>query len=94
MTCGECYFCKNGKRTFCENNIGLGTTVDGSLQNTLSCMRNRYTNFLKNLNFIEAAMAEPISCCLNAIDRVISIDGPIRYCDRLRSDLGRHALLK
>ena len=50
MTCGECYFCKNGKRTILwENNIGLGTTVDGSLQNTLSCMRNRYTNFLKTL---------------------------------------------
>jgi len=28
--CGECYFCKNAKQHFCQNHIGIGTTLDGA----------------------------------------------------------------
>lgn len=66
--CGECYFCKNGKEHFCENNIGVGTTVDGGFAEYVVMHEKQVYKFSENLNFIEAAMAEPISCCLNAID--------------------------
>ena len=57
--CGECYFCKNGKEHFCENNIGVGTTVDGGFAEYVVMHEKQVYKFSENLNFIEAAMAEP-----------------------------------
>lgn len=66
--CGECYFCKNGKQHFCTNNIGVGTTVDGGFAEYVIMREKQVYKFSENLSFLEAAMAEPISCCLNGID--------------------------
>lgn len=66
--CGECYFCKNGKQHFCTNNIGVGTTVDGGFAEYVILREKQIYKFSEDLSFIEAAMAEPISCCLNGID--------------------------
>ena len=30
--CGECYYCKNAIGHFCENMIGIGTTVNGGFE--------------------------------------------------------------
>lgn len=66
--CGECYFCKNAMQHFCTNNIGVGTTVDGGFAEYVVMREKQVYKFDKSLSFIEAAMAEPISCCLNGID--------------------------
>jgi len=66
--CGECYFCKNGKQHFCTNNIGYGTTVDGGFAEYIIMREKQVYKFSEDLSFIEAAMAEPIACCLNGID--------------------------
>lgn len=66
--CGECYFCKNAKQHFCTNNIGVGTTVDGGFAEYVIMREKQVYKFAEDLSFIEAAMAEPISCCLNGID--------------------------
>jgi threonine dehydrogenase-like Zn-dependent dehydrogenase len=66
--CGECYFCKNGKQHFCTNNVGVGTTVDGGFAEYVVMREKQVYKFADDLSFIEAAMAEPISCCLNGID--------------------------
>ena len=85
--CGECYFCKNGKEHFCENNIGVGTTVDGGFAEYVVLREKQVYKFSENLSFIEAAMAEPISCCLNAID-LCNVQSA---CDRRRSHWNDHA---
>lgn len=66
--CGECYFCKNAMQHFCTNNVGVGTTVDGGFAEYVVMREKQVYKFDKSLSFIEAAMAEPISCCLNGID--------------------------
>ena len=66
--CGECYFCKNAKQHFCTNNIGVGTTVDGGFAEYVVMREKQVYKFSDSLSFIEAAMAEPISCCLHGID--------------------------
>lgn len=66
--CGECYFCKNAKQNFCTNNIGVGTTVDGGFAEYVVLREKQVYQFSKELSFLEAAMAEPVSCCLNGID--------------------------
>lgn len=66
--CGECYFCKNGMQHFCKNNIGIGTTVDGGFAEYVIMREKQAYKVSDELSFIEAAMAEPISCCLHSID--------------------------
>lgn len=66
--CGECYFCKNGKQHFCTNNIGYGTTADGGFAEYVVMQERQVYTFADDLSFLEAAMAEPMSCCLNGID--------------------------
>lgn len=66
--CGECYFCKNGMQHFCKNNIGIGTTVDGGFAEYVIMREKQVYKVSDDLSFIEAAMAEPISCCLHGID--------------------------
>lgn len=66
--CGECYFCKNGMQHFCKNNIGIGTTVDGGFAEYVIVREKQVYKLSDELSFIEAAMAEPISCCLHGID--------------------------
>lgn len=66
--CGECYFCKNAMQHFCTNNIGVGTTVDGGFAEYVIIREKQVYKFADGLSFIEAAMAEPISCCLHGID--------------------------
>ena len=66
--CGECYYCRNGKQHFCTNNIGVGTTVDGGFAEYVIMREKQVYKFADHLSFIEAAMAEPIACCLNGID--------------------------
>lgn len=66
--CGECYFCKNGMQHFCKNNIGIGTTVDGGVAEYVIMREKQVYKVSDELSFIEAAMAEPISCCLHGID--------------------------
>ncbi len=66
--CGECYFCKNGRPHFCTNNIGIGTTVNGGFAEYVLAREKQVYKISKELSFIEAAMTEPISCCVNGID--------------------------
>lgn len=66
--CGECYFCKNAMQHFCTNNVGVGTTVDGGFAEYVIMREKQVYKFSESLSFMEAAMAEPISCCLHGID--------------------------
>lgn len=53
---------------FCTNNVGVGTTVDGGFAEYVIMREKQVYKFGDNLSFMEAAMAEPISCCLHGID--------------------------
>lgn len=66
--CGECYFCKNGKQHFCLNSIGFGTTVDGGFAEYVVMPEKQVYKIPDHLSFLEAAMAEPLSCCLHGLD--------------------------
>ena len=68
IMCGECYFCKMGEQHFCKNNIGIGTTWDGAFAEYLIMPEKGVYKIADDLDFMLAAMTEPISCCLNGID--------------------------
>ena len=66
--CGHCYFGRNGKAHFCENMIGIGTTVDGGFAEFCTVREKQVYHIGEGLSFEEGAMAEPIACCLHGMD--------------------------
>lgn len=66
--CGSCYYCRIGKAHFCENMTGIGTTVDGGFAEFCTVREKQVYQIVDSLSFEEAAMAEPIACCLHGMD--------------------------
>lgn len=66
--CGNCYYCKSGIGHFCENMMGIGTTVDGGFSEYCVVPQSQVYQIADTTTFEEASMAEPVSCCLHGID--------------------------
>ena len=73
--CGECYYCREGKAHFCENMIGIGTTVNGGFAEFCTVHEKQVYVIPESLSFHEAAMAEPLACCLHGMDLTGIIPG-------------------
>ncbi len=68
VLCGRCYYCHSGIGHFCENMIGVGTTVDGAFAE-YCCVDQRAVIAIGNDTPYElGAMAEPVACCLHGAD--------------------------
>ena len=66
--CGKCDACRGGIGHFCENMIGIGTTVDGGFAEYCAVPRSQIYTFSNDVPFAKAAMTEPVACCLHGID--------------------------
>ena len=62
--CGRCEFCKNGKKAFCKNSRGV---VKGMAEYVNAPVENVY-HIPDTLSLRDAALAEPVSCCLRGAD--------------------------
>ena len=62
--CGACFFCKNNMPHMCENGKGV---VKGFAQYICPPESNVY-HIPDHLSLREAALAEPLSCCLHGMD--------------------------
>ena len=68
LPCGKCYYCRKGLNHFCENIVGIGTTVNGGFSQYCAVPQSQIYKIADTTSFEEAAMAEPVSCCLHGID--------------------------
>lgn len=66
--CGQCHFCKSGAGHFCEEMIGIGTTVNGGFAEYCLVPESQVLTFGPELSYEKAAMTEPVACCLHGID--------------------------
>lgn len=66
--CGSCYYCRNAMGHFCENMIGIGTTVNGGFEEYCAVPQSQVYKIADTTSFEEAAMAEPVSCCIHGIE--------------------------
>ena len=66
--CGSCYYCRNAIGHFCENMIGIGTTVNGGFEEYCAVPQSQVYKIADTTSFEEAAMAEPVSCCIHGIE--------------------------
>lgn len=66
--CGSCRYCRDAKGHFCEHMIGIGTTVNGGFEQFCAVPESQIYKIADTTSFAEAAMAEPVACCLHGID--------------------------
>ena len=66
--CNECAYCKGGIGHFCENMIGIGTTVHGGFAEYCAVPQSQVYKIADTTTFEMAAMTEPVACCVHGID--------------------------
>jgi L-iditol 2-dehydrogenase len=80
--CGTCEYCRRGRENLCPSIRILGFTLDGGFAQYLALPGEAVEKGGLNrldypLSMTEAAMAEPLACCLNALEKVALKEGEI-----------------
>ncbi|HOQ82205.1 MAG TPA: alcohol dehydrogenase catalytic domain-containing protein, partial [bacterium] len=70
IPCGECYYCRRGWQSMCDNLKTIGYQFDGGFAEYMVipevAIRNGCVNIIPDgLSFDEAALAEPLACVIN-----------------------------
>jgi L-iditol 2-dehydrogenase len=78
--CGTCRYCRRGSENLCPSIQIMGFNLDGGFAQYLALPKSGVENGCLNiipssLSLFEAAMAEPLACCLNALERVALKEG-------------------
>jgi threonine dehydrogenase-like Zn-dependent dehydrogenase len=71
--CGHCEFCRQGLNNMCPDYEAFGITLDGGFAEYLrvpgsAVQRGNVFRLPDSLSFAEAALVEPLSCCLRGQD--------------------------
>lgn len=69
IMCGKCYACKMGKPHFCETYSATGVTYDGGFAELAKAKEEQVYVLQPEVSFEEAAMCEPLGCCVHGIGR-------------------------
>lgn len=66
--CGQCDYCRDGRPQLCPNLTAVGVTRDGGFAEYCALPEAAALPVPVSLTFEEAAMTEPVACCLHGID--------------------------
>lgn len=66
--CGECEYCRNGKKQLCESMQAVGVTRNGGFGEYSLVPGSQAFRLDPKVPFEAGAMAEPVACCLHGID--------------------------
>jgi L-iditol 2-dehydrogenase len=80
ISCGTCRFCRQGRENLCPSIRILGFSVDGGFSQYLTLPEQAISQGClitvpHPLSSAEAAMAEPLACCLNGLEKVAMRQG-------------------
>ena len=67
-SCGECRFCRSGAGNLCGSMQIMGFHRDGGFAEYVTAPVRSLIEIPDGLEFEQAVFAEPLSCCLNAIE--------------------------
>lgn len=67
--CQACYYCTSGRISHCERMGAIGTNRPGGFAQYCAVPERLVHRIDDSVTFVEAAMAEPLACCINGIDR-------------------------
>ncbi len=68
ISCEGCEQCRRGNPHFCDSMYAIGVNVDGGFAEYCAAPEKQVFVLPGSVPFEEAAMCEPISCCLHGID--------------------------
>ena len=71
VPCGECKFCRRGMQGMCDDLLAIGYQWDGGFAEYMAVPERAVKNGCVNkvpegMSLEEAAIAEPLACCINA----------------------------
>ncbi|MHA1450240.1 MAG: zinc-dependent alcohol dehydrogenase [Candidatus Hodarchaeales archaeon] len=83
LTCGKCYFCKNGFNTHCFHRKALGIHRNGAFAEYIAIESNLLHEIPKNLSYDQATFIEPLAAAyqtyetmpVDTNDRIVAIFG-------------------
>ena len=75
ISCGECHFCRQGRINLCDNRRVLGVSCsefrrEGALAEYVAVPQSIVFRLPDGLSFEHAAMTEPLSVAVHAVERV------------------------
>jgi 2-desacetyl-2-hydroxyethyl bacteriochlorophyllide A dehydrogenase len=75
ISCGHCWYCRGGERHLCANLKAIGVNSDGGFAEYSLVPASQVYSFNTKVPHHQAAMAEPLACCLHGIDRIAVKEG-------------------
>lgn len=66
MSCGHCFFCKQGQKLLCPEFLQLGIHIDGTYAEYVKAPWGQVHKIPAKLSFMEAAFIEPVSCTIHS----------------------------
>lgn len=75
ITCGYCLYCKSGHPNMCENMTTLGIFRNGGFARYNIAPASSLFKVSSNVKPEDAIFAEPLSCVINALSKVILFPG-------------------
>ncbi|MHA1170086.1 MAG: zinc-dependent alcohol dehydrogenase [Candidatus Hodarchaeales archaeon] len=83
LTCGKCYFCKNGFKTQCFHRKALGIHRNGAFAEYIAIESNLLHEIPKNISYDQATFIEPLAAAYQTFetmpvdtnDRIVAIFG-------------------
>lgn len=68
VLCNECYYCLSSIGHFCESMTGIGTMINGGFAEYCVVPQSQVYKIKDTTTYEEAAMTEPVACCVHGID--------------------------
>lgn len=75
LFCGSCRFCRMGRGNLCESWGAVGDTCDGAFAEYVSVPAGNLYPIPSSMEFAAAALIEPVSCAVHAMDRLPAVFG-------------------
>ena len=69
LYCGQCQYCRIGKKHLCEHLQATGVTSDGGFAEYCVCTEDQCFVLNSDIPLEFGALAEPVACCLHGIDK-------------------------
>lgn len=75
LVCGECEFCKTGRKNICERLGFIGVGKDGGFAEYVAIPEHQLFLVPENVTLKEASLTEPISCGVHATKKIGDLTG-------------------
>lgn len=73
VLCGDCYYCRTLRPNLCTSFGSIGHNIPGGFAEYVLVNKEKAYHIPENLSYDEACMAEPVACCIHAMDRLMAL---------------------